>query len=117
MRALLIPLLALAAAPVAAQVPAAAPAAEAAVPLPGAETTLTLNAKVLAELQAQAANRAAQAAQYRGAVAVTNQQTIEVQRIAEETEADYAARVAAWKAKTAEACTAGNAEACAKIRN
>ncbi|GGE84857.1 hypothetical protein [Sphingomonas prati] len=117
MRALLIPLLALAAAPLAAQAPNPAPVAAATETLPGAETALTLNGKVLAELRAQAANRAAQAAQYRGAVAVTNQQTIEVQRIAEETEADYAARVAAWKAKTAEACTAGNAEACAKIRN
>jgi hypothetical protein len=116
MRALLIPMLALAA-PLAAQTTPAAPDAAATAPLPGAETTLTLNARVLAELRAQAANRAAQAAQYAGAVAVTNQRTVEVQRIAEETEADYAARVAAWKAKTAEACAAGNAEACTKLGN
>ncbi|WP_076070988.1 hypothetical protein [Sphingomonas montana] len=111
MRALILPLLALAT-PLAAQTTDAAP-----VPLPGAETTLTLNAKILAELRAQAANRAAQAAQYKGAVAVRNQETLEVQRIAEESEADYAARVAAWKAKTAEACKAGNTEACAKLGN
>jgi Tfp pilus assembly protein PilV len=108
MRALSIPLLLALATPLAAQ-----PADPA--PLPGEDTALSLNAKVLAELQAQAVNRAAQAAQYKAAVAVTNQQTVEVQRIAEESEADYAARVAVWKAKTAEACKAGNTEACAKL--
>jgi hypothetical protein len=112
MRLLMFPLLAVLAAPLAAQV--AEPEATPPAPV-GAETTLSLNAKVLAEIRAQNANRAAQAAQYKGAVAVENQQTVEVQRIAEESEADYAARVAAWKAKTAEACTAGNSEACAKI--
>jgi len=84
-------------------------------PPPGAETTLSLNAKVLAEIRAQNANRAAQTAQYKGAVAVQNQKMVEVQRFAEESEADYAARVAAWQTKTAEACATGNAEACAKI--
>jgi hypothetical protein len=112
MRVLALPLLIALAAPLAAQTPDPAPAPAA---LPGADTALSLNAKVLAEIQAQAANRAAQAAQYKGAVAVRNQQTIEVQRIAEESEADYAARVAAWRTRTTEACTAGNAEACAKL--
>ena len=101
-------LLLLAAAPLGAQT--ADPAAAA-----GAETTLSLNARVLAELRAQAANRAAQAAQYKGAVAVANQQTVEVQRIAEESEADYAARVAVWRQQTDAACTSGNTEACAKL--
>ena len=106
-------LLLLAATPLAAQPP------EAAVPAPAppvrAETTLSLNARVLAELRAQDANRAAQAAQYKGAVAVTNQRVVEVQRIAEESEADYAARVALWRQQTDAACTSGNTEACAKL--
>jgi len=114
MRALLIPIL-LAASPLAAQT--VEPAEPAPAALPRAETTLSLNARVLAEIRAQNANRAAQAAQYKGAVAVQNQRMVEVQRITDESEADYAARVAVWRAKTAEACTAGSAEACAKLAN
>ncbi|HEX8446358.1 MAG TPA: hypothetical protein VF649_07060 [Sphingomonas sp.] len=108
MRVALIPLLFAAATPLVAQPADPAPAATP----PGVETTLTLNARILAEIRAQNANRAAQAAQYKGAVAVQNQRTIEVQRIAEESEADYAARVAAWKAKQAAACAAGQTAAC-----
>lgn len=98
--------------------PLAAQTAEPEAPAPtvGAETTLSLNARVLAEIRAQNANRAAQAAQYKAAVAIRNQETVEVQRFAEESEADYASRVAAWRTRTAEACATGNAEACAKIK-